>query len=801
MRLFADRSEVDTASWRGQDLRLVPAALTAWLGTLFGLLGGWWIAVLCGSAAVVFAIALLVRARRKAPRWVAGLGALAVLGVLTAGPVALRIRAAEHDDLRAAAARGSDATMRVVVTERPRPVRGAGYADRRAGTRLVVIAAAVEAVVADGRAVDSTGRVLLLGPGEGWTSLLPGQEVTASGRLAPAEGSELTVAVLSVRGPPVGLGPVPWWQRAAESLRAGLRESCAVLPEEAAGLVPGLVVGDTSTLSPRVEREFTDSGMSHLMAVSGGNVAIVCGSILLLLRLLRVGPRTSAFAAAAGLAGFVVLAGPAPSVLRAGVMGAVGLLALALGRRGSALPALAFAVSGLVVADPAMATDFGFALSVLATAGLVLLAPRWAGWLVDRGVPSGYAEGLAVPLAAFVMTAPVIAGMAGTVSLVSVVTNVLAAPVVAPATVFGVLATVTGPWWPAAGRFLVRLTGPEADWLITVARHGARAPGAVVEWPGGWWGGLLAAGLLAVFLVVIRMRHARILLAIALAGGLLVFVPVRVLEPAWPPASWTAVACDVGQGDAVVLATADQGRAVLIDTGPEPGPVDDCLTRLGVDRVPLIVLSHLHADHIGGLESVFEGRSVGAVAVGPGRAPAWAWQQVADETARRGIPLLDLGIGQRLDWPGLSLDVLGPRYVTRRSALEQDGTVINNGSVVLRAGTPAGRILLTGDVELAAQADLLADGTDLRAEVLKTPHHGSRFTLPDFLNAVTPRVALVSVGAGNTYGHPSKSTLDNLTAVGAAVARTDTDGDTAVVAGSRGLALVRRGEPRGPPRS
>ncbi|EMD26215.1 ComEC/Rec2 family competence protein [Amycolatopsis azurea] len=801
MNPSADPSEVDTASWRGQDLRLLPAAVTAWLGTLSGLLAGWWITMLCGAAAVVLAIIAGVRARRTASRWVAGLGALAVVGVLTAGPVALRIRAAEHDDLRAAAARGSDATARVVVTERPRPVRGAGYADRQAGTRLVVVAATVDTVVTGERVVDSAGRILLLAPAEGWLDLLPGQQVTTSGRLAPAKGAELTVAVLSVWGPPSALSPAPWWQRAAESLRTGLRSLCSVLPEEQAGLVPGLVVGDTSTLSPRVEREFTDSGMSHLMAVSGGNVAIVCGSILLLLKVLRVGPRTSAAAAAAGLAGFVVLAGPAPSVLRAGVMGAVGLLALALGRRGSALPALAFAVSGLVVADPAMAADFGFALSVLATAGLVLLAPRWAEWLVGRGVPAGYAEGLAIPLAAFVMTAPIIAGMAGSVSLVSVVTNVLAAPVVAPATVFGVLATVVGPWWPSAGRLLVRLTEPEASWLITVARHGARAPGAVVDWPDGWWGGLLAAGLLVVLLVAIRLRRARILLAVALAGGLLVFVPVRVLAPAWPPASWSAVACDVGQGDAVALATGEPGRAVLVDTGPEPGPVDECLSRLGVDRVPLIVLSHLHADHIGGLESVFEGRSVGAVAVGPGRAPAWAWQQVAEETARRGIPLLELGIGQRLDWPGLSLDVLGPRYVTRRSVHEQDGTVINNGSVVLRAGTPAGRLLLTGDVELAAQADLMAEGTDLRAEILKVPHHGSRYTAPDFLNAVAPRVALVSVGAGNTYGHPNKSTLDNLTAVGAAVARTDMDGDTAVVTDARGLALVRRGEPRGPPRS
>ncbi|MEC3977274.1 ComEC/Rec2 family competence protein [Amycolatopsis sp. H20-H5] len=788
------------STWRSHDLRLVPAALTLWAAALTGLLWGWWSALACGAAGVALSIGLLRSARRGRPRRFAVAAVLLLCGLVAAGPVALRIHDSATDPVREPAVHGTPAVLRVMITERPRPVRSAGYADQQAGTRSVVVAARIETAEVDGRPLASTARVLLLAPVPGWPAVLPGQSVTASGRLAPARGAELTAAVLSVRGPPADAGDVPWWQRSAESLRAGLRELCAVLPEEPAGLLPGLVVGDTSTLSPRVEREFTASGMSHLNAVSGGNVAIVCGAVLLMLRAFKIGPRTSAAAAGLCLLGFLVLAGPAPSVLRAGVMGGVGLLALALGRKGSALPALAAAVCALIACDPAMAVDFGFALSVVATAGLVLIAPCWAEAMVRRGVPPGFAEGLAVPLAAFVVTAPIIAGMAGTVSLVSVVTNVLAAPVVAPVTVFGVLATVTGPWWPDAGRLFVRLSGPETRWLITVARQGAKAPGAVVAWPGGWWGGLLAVAALAGLVVAVRRRRFRLMLAVLLAGALLVVVPVKVLAPAWPPAGWAAVACDVGQGDAVVLATAEPGRAVVIDTGPEPGPVDECLSRLGVDRIPLLVLSHLHADHIGGLESVFEGRSVGAVAVGAGRAPGWAWRQVAEVTGREGVPLLELDAGQRLSWPGLTLEVLGPRYVPARAAAEQDGTMINNSSVVLRAGTPAGRILLTGDVELAAQADLLSAGVDLRAEVLKVPHHGSRYSLPGFLGAVAPRAALVSVGAGNTYGHPSKSTMDTLAALGVPVARTDQDGDAAVVGEAPGPAMVRRGEPRGPPR-
>jgi competence protein ComEC len=538
------------------------------------------------------------------------------------------------------------------------------------------------------------------------------------------------------------------------------------------------------------------------MAVSGSNVAITCGAALLLLRLLRRGPIFCAAGAGLTLVGYVVLVGPDPSVLRAGVMGGVGLFALALGRAGSALSALAVAVCGLLLLDPGMAVNFGFALSVVATGGLVLLAPRWGEALVRRGVPAGYAEGLAIPLAAFVVTAPVIAGMAGQVSLISVLANVLAAPVVAPATVFSVLATVIATFWPQGAHALVRLATPEAEWLIAVARHASTVPGAVVPWPGGWWGGILAALLLTALVLALRHRKFRVCLAALLAGVLLVLVPVQAILPSWPPERWAAVVCDVGQGDATVLATDEPGRAVVVDTGPEPGPVDECLDRLGVERIPLLIISHLHADHIGGLASVFAGRAVGAVAVGPGRAPGWAWRQVSDETAQAGVPLLELDIGERLNWPGLDLDVLGPNYVTSRRIDEQDGTTINNASVVLRAETRSGKMLLTGDVELAAQADLLASGADLRAEILKVPHHGSRFSSPGFLSAIAPRVAMVSVGAGNRYGHPNKTTLDTLVAVGALVTRTDGDGDTAVVPKSEtgGPSVIRRGRPRGPPR-
>ena len=232
--------------------------------------------------------------------------------------------------------------------------------------------------------------MLLIAPAEGWSTLLPGQRATAEGLLAPATRVDLTVAVLRVRGGPHEVGPPPPWQTAAGALRDGLRTAAAVLPAAPAGLLPGLAVGDTRGLPAEVDDDFRAAGLTHLTAVSGSNLAIVAGAVLGLLRLLRADPRLAAALSAGAVVGFVVLARPSPSVLRAAVMGGVALLALALGRRRSAVPALAAAVLGLLIVDPGLAVDPGFALSVLATAALVLVAPGWAAGLRRRGCPRAW---------------------------------------------------------------------------------------------------------------------------------------------------------------------------------------------------------------------------------------------------------------------------------------------------------------------------------------------------------------------------------------------------------------------------
>jgi competence protein ComEC len=782
---------------RPPDLRLVPAALAVWAVALLGVGLGPVAGVVVLLGCVLLVGVTMVRHRGAAwAGWVLASGGCAAAAALVVTAHALLV--AWHP-LRGPAERGAAAGLWVVVTDDPRPIRTPGYGARPGESSQVLVPARLErAEVGDGGWAVG-GRVLLIAPAAEWAALLPGQAATAEGLLAPAGRQDLTVAVLRVRGPPGASAPPPWWQVAAGGLRSGLRDAAGVLPPAPGGLLPGLAVGDTSRLTAEVEADFRAAGLTHLLAVSGANLAIIAGAALALLRLLRADPRLAVVVSAAAVFGFVVLARPSPSVVRAAAMAAVVLLALAMGRRRSAVPALATAVLVLLLADPALAVDPGFALSVLATGALVLLAPGWSDALQRRGVPRWVAEALVVPAAAFLATAPLIAGLNGQLSLVAVVANLLAVPAVAPATVLGVLAAVLSPLGALPAQVCAWAAGPAVWWLVLVADRAAAVPGAVLGWPAGLPGAVLL-GLLALALLWFgRSPRWRALLLAVTLGLALVLVPTRVVPLGWPPAGWALVACDVGQGDAVVLATGRPGWVVLVDAGPDDGPVDACLDRLGVQGIALVVLSHLHADHVGGLAGALRDRAIGGVAVGPVREPAWALRHVADAAAGAGAPLVALTAGRRLEWPALTLDVIGPQHPAA-FVDGDDGTAVNDGSLVLRARTPVGTVLLTGDVELAAQADLLASGADLRADVLKLPHHGSRYTSVAFLNAVSPRAVLVSVGAGNRYRHPDPGLVGGLERAGAAVRRTDLAGDVAVVGGSADLELVSRGSPLPAPR-
>jgi competence protein ComEC len=231
---------------------------------------------------------------------------------------------------------------------------------------------------------------------------------------------------------------------------------------------------------------------------------------------------------------------------------------------------------------------------------------------------------------------------------------------------------------------------------------------------------------------------------------------------------------------------------MVVDAGPEPIAVDGCLRRLGVRSVPLLVLTHLHADHVGGLDGVLTGRSVAEIDVGPSQEPAAGWHGVQDSARRHRVPVRFVRLGDRREFDGLTVDVLAPERPFHGTRSDP-----NNSSVVLRVAASGRTLLLTGDVEVEAQEALLRTGVDLRADVLKVPHHGSAYQSPAFVRAAHASVGVISVGRDNDYGHPSPALLHELDRLGIRAERTDLDGDVAVTLRDGTLSVVTRS--RAPP--
>jgi competence protein ComEC len=443
----------------------------------------------------------------------------------------------------------------------------------------------------------------------------------------------------------------------------------------------------------------------------------------------------------------------------------------------------------LIVVDPQLSGSAGFALSVLATGGLLLLAPRWRDSLRRKGVPAGLAEALAVPAAAQAACAPLIAGLFGTFSVVAVPANLLAVPAVAPATVVGVGAALLSPLWPVGAQAAAWVGSWPAWWLVVIARYGAQTPAATLPWRSGVVGAVLLAALFAGALIATRHRWPRRLIATVLIAVIVGALPVRLLSTGWPPPGWLAVACAVGQGDSVVLA-AGVDEAVVVDAGPEPALTDACLHRLGVRRVPLLVVSHFHVDHVGGIAGVFRGRQVDAIATTGYPEPAAGRGAVAAIAAEHRVPIFAVPPQWQAVFGTVALSSLGPNRVLTGTRSDP-----NNNSLVLRATIDRHSILLAGDAEVEEQHSLLTGlgGEELRADVLKLAHHGSAYQDPAFLDAVQPGVALVSVGVDNVYGHPNPAVLARLARDGVRVLRTDRDGDLAATVDGERLAVVSRG--------
>jgi competence protein ComEC len=577
----------------------------------------------------------------------------------------------------------------------------------------------------------------------------------------------------------VRLGPsdvafVRWAQSLRTVVGGSLRER---FPPREAGLLLGLALGDDSLLDPALERDFRASGLSHLLVVSGGNVAMVLAPLLALGSILRLS-RWPRFALGLGtVAFFVVLTGAEPSVLRAGVMAGLTLFGVVLGRPRSAGAILSAAVFGLLVVDPALVWSVGFQLSVAATAGMVALATPLADRLLWLPRPVALAAG--ATLAAQLGVTPLLLFYFHEVPISTIAANVLAFPAVAPAMLIGLAAAFAGLLSAPAGGVLAGIALVPLRYLEIVADHAAQAP---VPWITGGGGATLALGVAAAAGLAWWVRTGRRIPrgAVVVAVGLAPLAVWSGAITAGPPSGLAVRFFDVGQGDAALL-TSPGGASILVDGGPDEAGVGTELAALGVKRLDVVVASHPHADHVVGLPAVLARVPV-ALLLEPGcpsDSPHAA--ALAEAVAAEGVTVRHPRAGDVVVVGDVRLEILSPDRCW--TGTESDA---NNDAIVLRASLGEDSVLFATEPEEPAQQVLLDAGIDLTADVLKVPHHGAATSLEAFFRAVAPRVAVVSVGE-NTYGHPVPEVLEWIGATGAQVLRTDREGDVAIEFAEAGL--------------
>ena len=742
----------------------------AWAGGLGGfLLAPWLVLSALGAAAAALALR-----RRQGRSVVVGMAWL-VAAAAVASSAMLRTDGVSASRVAFLAQERAFVTAVVRLTSDPvlREGARAPYVVARGTTREVT---------GRGRTWDGRVPVLVIAD-DSWADAELGAVVRVEGRTAPPEGDDLA-AVISTDRPVEVLRRPGHALDAAAAVRAGIRRAVAGAGEAERSLVPALVVGDDRGMPQQLRTDFEASGLTHLLAVSGTNLTLVVGFLLVLARWVGVRARGLVVVGVIGVAGFVLLARTEPSVVRAATMGSVALIGMGSNGRQRGVRALGVAVLVLLLADPNLAMSVGFVLSALATAGILFLAPPWRDALT-RWLPRWVAEAVAVPLAAQLVCTPVVAAISDQVSLVAVVANMVAAPAVGPATVLGLagglLVLVTEPVGGLVGR-----GGAWCAWWITVvAERSAGLPTAAVEWPASWLSIATLTGVCLALAWSMASVLGRRRWALAAAGVLAAAVVIPAPTPGWPPRGWVMVACDVGQGDALAL-NAGGGRVVVVDVGPEPRAVDRCLDDLGADAVPVAVLTHFHDDHVSGLPALVGRRRPEELVVSPLAAPAAGAAAVASWARAAGVPVRVAAVGEVRRLGPLTWQVIGPpdRFATGDTPTE--GSPANNASVVLLVEAQGTLLLLTGDMEPEAQQAMAESLPSLGVDVLKVPHHGSRHQDAGFLTGLGARLAVVSVGQENTYHHPSSETLRLLEQAGALVRRTDESGDVAV--------LVREGQ-------
>ena len=627
---------------------------------------------------------------------------------------------------------------------------------------------------------------------------------------APPQGAvlELRVRPVAPRGPETGFDERGWLARrgvhvvlqgedwrivgrrggiggVGDRLRAHVEETLARgTTGERRQLLAGIVLGEDSAIDRELRDAFQASGLMHLLAVSGQNVAIVAFGVVLAVRILGLGRLVGEALAIAVVLSYALAVGWQPSVVRAAVAGVLASLAWLVARPRDRWHALAVGALVLLVWMPQSALEPGFQLSFAAVATIFLVVPRLSGVPEAYPVPRGLWDVLVVAAACGLVTAPIVWLHFGQVAFWTVPANVAAEPAMPPLISLSLAAAAVEPLSPGVATALAWLAGWCAWWIALVARVVASWPSAQISSPLAI---AVAFGVVGAALLVRRLpRYGRPTALAAIASVALTLAVAAWAtrpQPSWePPAGLRVTFLDVGQGDSALLEV--PGGAVLVDEGPPEADVVGQLRSLGLRSLTAMVLTHPQRDHIGGAAAVLDGLAVGTVA-DPGIEAPSADHDAAVAAARgRSVPIVVVHAGEVFRIGKLRLRILWPDD----PGLPSEDP--NQHAVVALASFGSTDVLLTAD----AESDVTSQLPLRPLEVLKVAHHGSEDPgLPDLLRVLRPEIAVISVGVNNDYDHPRPETLAALAAQpGLRTFRTDENGR--VVVESDGRTVTVRSE-------
>ncbi len=594
----------------------------------------------------------------------------------------------------------------------------------------------------------------------------------------------------------LGVGGNAAVRLALQSKARLLQVASQTMSERQTEVLAGLLFGNQGGIDQSVKDVFAQTGVSHVLSVSGLHMAYVVAGVLLLAGWLGLPRRAVPVLTLVVLLFYTVMTGMGPAVIRSGIMAMLVLMAVQLGRERDWPSALALAALVILLFDPSALYEIGFQLSFAATWGILYLMPLLGELLVGRwGWPRWLGMSLGVTIAAQLATLPLLVYYFNLVTPVAPLANLVLVPLVGMIMLLGFVGSVVGLVFLPAAMLINAGTGVLIEFFIGLAHLFSLLPGgssyvATPPWYAVtlWYVGLVGlveiiSGRLApppvvplsLYLLNGQDRWNRLV-----STGTAIMLMLIII---WP---WNGTCSqlqvhfiDVGQGDSI-LVRFPGGRTMLVDAGGRLGDLDEgrgvgdtivvpYLHRLGMDKLDVLVVTHPHGDHAGGVPPVMEKLRVGALVLSG--APGYA--ELLEQVEPLDVPVYRVGRGQSLQIDeAVEVIVLAPAGKIPKSAVED----LNNVSLVLRLDYGQVSFLLTGDIEEEAQQVLLSSGAELQADVLKVPHHGSRFFEPEFISAVDPDYAVIQVGKNNRFGHPARDMLEVLASTGAEVLRNDRDG-------------------------